>query len=325
MNNKFKNIIIGVLSVLLIIAIIIIVVVVTKKDNSVFSVKGHVIAVGDGYVILESNNKDYVVNNLKGVYNLEDELEIKYQNKDVDLNENPVLIKKVIDEDLIKVKYKDENKDSEIKNDNHINNEQIDSNNNTIHNDIIKEDNKFNNNKEIINNTDNSIKDNNLNNNVSKSADQEVLGYFDALEKDFNSSEIKNSVKSGFITVVDFIFYDGSIKGHTFKELSNSAKLKVLKMALYFDSKIEKYFPDYKETISSNTKKVYTNVKGKIVSSYLNLTASVCSKNDELCMSAKNGFQELKKNFGLTWDLIKDIAGDGLHNIKSWYEIWSGK
>lgn len=136
MNNKFKNIIIGVLSVLLIIAIIIIVVVVTKKDNSIFSVKGHVIAVGDGYVILESNNKDYVVNNLKGVYNLEDELEIKYQNKDVDLNENPVLIKKIIDEDLIKVKYKDENKDSEIKNDNHINNEQTDSNNNTIHNDM---------------------------------------------------------------------------------------------------------------------------------------------------------------------------------------------
>lgn len=323
MNNKLKNIFIGVLIVLLITAIIIIAVFVTKKDNSIFSVKGYIIAVGDGYVILESNNKDYVINNLKGVYNLEDELEIKYQNKDVDLNENPVLIKKVIDEDLIKVK--DENKDSEIKNDNHIDNEQIGSNNNTIHNDIIKEDDKPNNNKESINNIDNSIKDNNLNNNVSKSVDQEVLGYFDTLEKDFNSSEIKNSVKSGFITVVDFIFYDGSIKGHTFKELSNSAKLKVLKMALYFDSKIEKYFPDYKETISSNTKKVYTNVKGKIVSSYLNLTASVCSKNDELCMSAKNGFQELKKNFGLTWNLIKDIAGEGLHNIKSWYEIWSGK
>ena len=133
------------------------------------------------------------------------------------------------------------------------------------------------------------------------------------------------SAKEYFVTIIDFIFYKGTIKGYTFNELSNSVKLKVLSSALYFDSKIDKYFPGYKESISSTTKKIYTNVKAGIISTYLEITTTICNSNDELCASAKIGFQSLKKNFGLTFDLIKEIAGDGINNLKNWYEIWSGK
>ena len=122
--------------------------------------------------------------------------------------------------------------------------------------------------------------------------------------------------------MVDFLFYNGTIKGHTFNDLTSSAKLKVLSMALYFDSKIDKYFPGYKESISNTASKIYTNVKERIVKAYLTITTSICNANSELCNEAKSNFQELKNNFGLTWELLKDIAGDGLANLKNWYEIW---
>ena len=32
-----------------------------------------------------------------------------------------------------------------------------------------------------------------------------------------------------------------------------------------------------------------------------------------------------KKNFGLTWSVIKEVTGDSKESIKNWYEIWSGK
>ena len=131
-----------------------------------------------------------------------------------------------------------------------------------------------------------------------------------------------STLKSGFVTIVDFLFYNGTIRGYTFSDLTNTAKLKVLSLAMYFDTKIEQYFPGYKESISNTVNKIYTNVKTKIVEAYLNITAKVCTSNPELCAQAKEGFSELKNNFGLTWDLIKDIAGDGLANLKNWYEIW---
>ncbi len=151
------------------------------------------------------------------------------------------------------------------------------------------------------------------------------MNYMNTLEVELNKPSLGESVKESFITLIDFIFYKGSIKGHTFNELSNSVKLKVLSSALYLDSKIDKYFPGYKESISSATKNIYTNVKTNIISVYLDITTTICNSNNELCDSAKDGFQSLKKNFGLTFDLIKEIAGDGISNLKNWYEIWSGK
>ena len=89
--------------------------------------------------------------------------------------------------------------------------------------------------------------------------------------------------------------------------------------------KVEKYFPNYKKEISSKTGRAYTTVKDKVVSSYLSITSAICNKDSSICDSAKEDFQNLKKNFGLTWSVIKEVAGDSKESIKNWYEIWSGK
>ena len=122
--------------------------------------------------------------------------------------------------------------------------------------------------------------------------------------------------------IVDFLFYEGEIKGRTFDELSNSTKLKVLEIFLKIDNKIDNKFPGYKESITETGSKVYTNVKSKAVSLYLDITASVCASDQELCETAKEDLKNLKESISLTWDFIREITGVGINKLKSWYEVW---
>lgn len=333
-KRKWKNIIIIVLSVLFLVACVIIyhLARVKKTENILTTVSGSVIITDSSYVIIEALDGDYLVKDIKGNYKVGDEVKFTYYSLDLNEEDSLKTVKLIHDEELIistiennketntkpEVNEKENNKDNNITNTN-TNNSANSNSNNLNHQ----------NNSEINDNTDNSNNEN-YSNSIDKveentNADAQVLNHFNELKSDFDATSLKDSVKNGFITVVDFIFYNGKIKGYTFNELSDSAKLKVLSMALYFDSKIEKYFPGYKESISNTTNKIYTTVKEEIVSNYLELATIICSNNTDLCDSAKNSFNTIKENFGLTWSLIKDIAGDGLTNIKSWYEIWSGK
>lgn len=148
--------------------------------------------------------------------------------------------------------------------------------------------------------------------------EEDVVEY---VEKVSNNS-VGDQLKDGFITIVDFLFYDGKIYDKTFKELSNNAKIKVIKLALKIDSKIDEYFPEYKENISKNTNKVYTNLKSKLITIYLDTTVKICNNNPTLCDDAKDGLEDLKQNFGITWDFIKDISDVGIKKLKDWYEVW---
>ena len=116
--------------------------------------------------------------------------------------------------------------------------------------------------------------------------------------------------------------WDLGLYGKTFKELTNSAKLKIIAAAIKVDTKIEEYYPGYKESISSTTNKIYTNVKSKLVTLYLDTTVKICNNNPTTCEDAKQGLNELKQNFGLTWTFIKDISGVGLTKLKDWYNVW---
>lgn len=160
---------------------------------------------------------------------------------------------------------------------------------------------------------------------IEENADVAVLTYFNETANNLEDETLRDKAKKSFITIVDFLFYDGKIKGFTFSELTNEAKLKVLQITLKIDNKIDTYFPNYKEEISSTTNKVYINIKELAITKYLEVTAKVCANNSELCESAKQDFQEMKKSFSITWELIKNIAGNGVSSIKTWYEIYSGK
>lgn len=132
---------------------------------------------------------------------------------------------------------------------------------------------------------------------------------------------LKERAKNAFINVVDFIFYDKDIKGVYYKDLTDSAKLKVISLGLKLDNTIEKKFPNYKEELSSK----YQNAKGRMVALYLDKTTEFCSKKSDVCEEGKSNFQEMKKDFGLTFDIVKNATNVGWSKLKAWYEVYSGK
>ena len=153
-----------------------------------------------------------------------------------------------------------------------------------------------------------------------KNADDEVLAYFNN-EVNTADTKSKGTLKNTFIKVVDFIFYDKDINGYYFKDLTASAKLKVIGLALKLDNIIDSHFPGYKDELSSS----YNKAKDNLITLYLNLTSEFCKNNDRICESAKNDFSLLKESLNLSLDVIKNLAKSGTNKLKEWYEIFSGK
>ena len=165
-----------------------------------------------------------------------------------------------------------------------------------------------------------------INNHEDKKIEEDIVTYLkninNKLDNYEDTEENNNYIKNSFIDVIDFIFYNKEMKGTTFQELTDTLKLKVLESAYIVDSKIEKQFPEYKEEISKTSSKIYSDVKTRILTNYLELTSKVCEANEEACISAKEGLTNLKTNFSLTWDTIKSLAGLNTSKVKNWYEIW---
>lgn len=152
--------------------------------------------------------------------------------------------------------------------------------------------------------------------------EDDVVNYFTSLETTSfteDGSDLKEKCKNLFTTVVDFLFYDKEIKGYTFNELTTSTKLKIIKIALSIDNKIDKYFPDYKDTI----KEKYTNLKGKAALLYLETTSKLCdSVGESACSEAREDFKNMKESFGFTWDLIKSGTSKGYNYLKEILDEW---
>lgn len=203
---------------------------------------------------------------------------------------------------------------------NNENNEENNTENNTKNE--SKEDNDQNSN-------DVNIKDNSDDNyNDSVTSEEDVVNYFEKKYDEVNNNswdDVKDKAKEYFITIVDFIFYDGKIKGHTFNDLSSTAKLKIISIALKIDNKIEEYIPGYKETISSNGSKIYNNVKEKLVTLYLDISVEICKNHENGCNTAKEIFKDIKDNCRIGWDFVKKLVSSGTSKLKEWYEVYSGK
>ena len=140
------------------------------------------------------------------------------------------------------------------------------------------------------------------------SNEDEVISYVEEVEQkvktytqpsDYQSDfSIRETLEDTFISFTDFIFYDGTIKGVTFDELTDSAKEKILTLYEQIDSLIEKKFPNYKENISSTAKYEYTTV----VSKAKELKDSIVSKYKEVVgedayNNVVSTFEEDKNNF----------------------------
>jgi hypothetical protein len=220
----------------------------------------------------------------------------------------------------------DVSKNSEINEVNDVTDDQIDIDNETTK--VIEKTNSSDTIKEssskTTSNTSDTASENLTKDSIDEptsSADETILEYMNEVKSNLENKNLRESAKNSFITIIDFIFYDGTIKGYTFNELSDSAKLKVLKIALTIDAYIDNYFPNYKATISDKT----TNLKNKIILKYLDITTKICEKDSDVCSEAKSDFQDMKQSFSITWDIIKNLASDASTSLKKWYEIYSGK
>lgn len=114
-----------------------------------------------------------------------------------------------------------------------------------------------------------------VNNDTSEEAtDEEVVNYVSDIEKEIeninytesNKETIKEKLKENFIILTDFIFYDGTIKGKTFNELTTSAKEEILELYEKIDNKIESVYPNYKDEIKDTSTKVYSKAKSMAIS-----------------------------------------------------------
>lgn len=207
----------------------------------------------------------------------------------------------------------DDNKKEEIQN-NDVNNENIEIKDNTNVNT-----NTSNNKAEVKESVDTYLSDIN--------SEESLISYFEKTEESINSSNfgdqtISQRVKTGFVNIIDFIFYDKEIKGYTFKGLTNSLKLKVISIALKLDSKIDSYIPGYKDTISEK----YRSLKEKLASLYATYTLDLCEKvGEDTCNQFKQDFSNMKTSFGITGDYLKDGWESLKSYIKDSYENWSDK
>lgn len=158
-------------------------------------------------------------------------------------------------------------------------------------------------------------------NNVSYS-ENDVIDYFSDIENEVNNESkldtFKTKFKDYFTNTVDFIFYDKEIKGHKFKDLTATAKLKVIASAIKIDSKIDEKVPNYKDTLGDK----YKGIKDKLVTKYLDLTVSICSNHEQGCDKAKEIFGEIKEKGKITLSYIKNVLSKGKNKLKDYYEIY---
>ena len=142
---------------------------------------------------------------------------------------------------------------------------------------------------------------------------------------DGSDSSFADSAKGVFVSIVDFLFYNGEINGVTFDELTDSGKQKVLEIASKVDSAIESKIPGYKETISDTASKAFNKASEIIKSGANSLNnfareklgeenyQSIIDAKDELVYYTKNAINFLGDVGGKVYNSVKD-------KLDSWYQ-----
>ena len=140
-----------------------------------------------------------------------------------------------------------------------------------------------------------------------------------------SDSSFSDSAKGVFVSIVDFLFYDGEINGVTFDELTDSGKQKVLEIASKVDGAIESKIPGYKETISDTASNAFNKASEVIRSGANNLNnfakeklgeenyQSIIDAKDELVYYTKNAINFLGDVGGKVFNSVKD-------KLDSWYQ-----
>lgn len=161
-------------------------------------------------------------------------------------------------------------------------------------------------------------------------SDQEILTYFEneittdnSILNDENNTENENKLKTSFVKLTDFIFYDGTINNITFNELKDDTKVAILSDWEILDEKIETKYPNYKDRIESVENKTYNNLKSKkdyllniLKEAYINKYGE--DKYNELM----NKKEELKEKVSDIKEKAENEIEKKKESISSWYKEW---
>ena len=210
--------------------------------------------------------------------------------------------------------------------------EQVNSSNNDTENNKVIENNKTNTNSGSNSNSNESNTDNTSTSEVTEysSNDEVVINSLESSLTKINNgstsdSSFSDSAKGVFVSIVDFLFYDGEINGVNFDELTDSGKQKVLEIASKVDNAIESKIPGYKETISDTASKAFNKASEVIKNGANNLNnfareklgeenyQSIIDAKDELVYYTKNAINFLGDVGGKVFNTVKD-------KLDSWYQ-----
>lgn len=160
-----------------------------------------------------------------------------------------------------------------------------------------------------------------------KSNDEIIISYFEETEKNIkeiinsDNKNIKQVSSEKIITLIDFLFYDGEIKGIKLDEITDETKEKLLAIILKIDTKIEEKIPGYKITISDKYNIALTWLKEKTNNGIVKIDEFL-SENIDDYDQIKEEFNEVIENTKDDFEEVKNIASDGYSKVKEYYEKW---
>lgn len=285
-----------------------------KKENLIITLCG-VIFLAIGLVITFNiiENKEYKSSDISASIS-DNKTSNKVTNDTVSNEENKVSEDNIVSDEM--EEFKDTVKDNTTINKDKVNDNVIDKK------------------EEIINNTNtNNTNTNNSNTITYSDKDTEVINSLNEtltkVKSNVSDNDFLDSAKGVFISVVDFLFYDGSISGVTFDELTDSGKRKVLEIASSIDSTIENKFPGYKDAISDKASNAFNKASEIIKKGANDLNdfareklgednyQSIIDAKDELIVYTKNAINFIGDVSSSLWNSAKDKLNNWYQNFKN--------
>lgn len=183
-------------------------------------------------------------------------------------------------------------------------------------------------NKDISNNKD-TIKNDNYNEKDNIVID-ELNNTLNNIEESTQDENFKDKASSTFISIVDFLFYDGTIKGISFDELTEKGKEKVLEISSKIDVKLEEKCPGYKEKISNSTSKAYQKASKIIKKGAKNINdfakSALGDENYQAIIDAKDELVKYsKESLNYVTGAGSKVFNNTKEKLNEWYQNFKNK
>lgn len=150
------------------------------------------------------------------------------------------------------------------------------------------------------------------------------------IEESPQDENFKDKASSTFISIVDFLFYDGTIKGISFDELTEKGKEKVLEISSKIDVKLEEKCPGYKEKISNSTSKAYQKASKIIKNGAKNINDfaknALGDENYQAIIDAKDELAKYSKEaLNFVTGAGSKVFNNTKEKLKEWYQNFKNK